>query len=265
MALFCVVLTIITGVQSDSPKFFIYLTIWSYILLTINFVGLSLLSLTHCIKQTRQSERGEPCGVLNQQFSDGTASEEMSESGPQKGNATEEPQYIENQENILEQQTFHLKLIWLLWILSSAIALAVTLLYWTLVFKTPTSFTDISLHALNTFFVLIELFVGTIPVHFLHGLYVVTLAGIYAVFTVIYWAAGGRNHFSNRYIYKPIDYEDGNPAVVAGTLVVSIFLIIPLLQLLLFLLYQLRRLFKKKISCCGAEGRPEGDYNLRTL
>lgn len=258
MALFCMVVTIVTGVQSDSPKLFIYLTIWSYILLTINFLGLSFLSLTHCIKQTRQSERGEP-GESNQQFSDGATSEE-SENNPKKGNATEEePQYIENEENINEQQAFHLKLIWFLWILSSAMALIVTLLYWTLVFRTPTSFIDISLHAINTFFVLIEIFMGVIPVHLLHGLYGMILASIYTVFTVIYWAAGGR------YIYKPIDYEDGNPAVVAGTVLVSIFVIAPLMQLLLFLLYQLRCFLKRKISCCDSEGCSVGNYSLQTI
>lgn len=259
MALFCLVIVIVSVVRTNSAKWLIYLTIWSFLLVTVSLLGLSFLSFMHCVNQMRQNGREAP--------SEGCSASDGRASLKEENESNEATRYIENQDNITDEheRTFHVKLIWLLWIFASANALIVTLLYWTMVFKPPTSFMDISLHALNVIFVLTELLLGTIPVHLLHGLYAMVIACIYAVFTVIYWAAGGRDIFGNRFIYKPLNYENGHPAYVAGTLVASIFVIIPLLQLVIFVLYLLRCYLRKKICSAGSELHPEVIYNLRTF
>lgn len=132
------------------------------------------------------------------------------------------------------------KIAWFLWIISANSALLVTIEYWILIFTPPTSFLDISFHALNSVFTLTELIFGKIPVRILHWIYALMFAAIYAVFTIIYWAAGGENSNGDPFIYKILDYENGAPGSLTAMLLCSVFLATAFVQFILFGLYQLR-------------------------
>lgn len=255
MAVFCVTIFIIVVSDKNNSNPFIYLTIWSYLILTLSFVALSFVSLIHYfqrLKQNRQEETSEvfttnPEGIMSSERNDIARNERTQR----------------NVNDIYEQYPFFRKLLWMLWTVAACCGLLVTLLYWSLVFKSPTSFFDISLHCLNSVFILVALLTSLLQVNLLHAVYVMCFGSIYIVFTVIYWAAGGLNDQGERYIYKPLDYENGNHAFVVGTVLISIFLFIPLLQLLIFGLYQLRRYLNKRFYP-ESDGRENGTYNVET-
>ena len=228
IAVFCVV---IMGVQITTTKWYIFLTNWAFLLLTLAFVGLSLVSVIYVIQQCKRqrSTTGQT------QETRGNESERDVEGGGEI-------------EDDLEKLTWYQKLSWILWIIAANGSAVVTILYWTLIFTPPTDFMDVSIHALNSLFVLIELFMGSIPVRLLHVVYVMIFSSIYSIFTVVYWAAGGVNDRGKSYIYNVIDIENGNAGVAAGILIATVFLIVPLIQLLLFGLYKLRCCFKKIIT-----------------
>ena len=136
--------------------------------------------------------------------------------------------------------------VWLLWIVASNAALVVTLSYWLLVFEPPTDFIDIAVHALNSIVMLLEFFADSIPVRIVHVLYVMAFSIIYCLFTVIFWAAGGEDADGHPYIYKVLDYENGEPALVSLVLLGIVFIVSPILQFVLFGLYQLRCFLHRK-------------------
>jgi hypothetical protein len=138
------------------------------------------------------------------------------------------------------------KIVWFLWIISANAGLLVSVEYWLLVFRPPTSFMDISVHALNSVFILTELLIGKLPVRILHWIYVLIFSIIYAVFTVIYWAAGGLNGRGDPFIYDILDYENGKPGSIAAVLLSSIFIVTPLIQFILYGLHRIRIRVDKK-------------------
>ncbi len=52
LATFCVIITIVSGVQKSDPRWFIYLTNWSFLLLTMAMVGLALISILQAKGET---------------------------------------------------------------------------------------------------------------------------------------------------------------------------------------------------------------------
>ena len=52
---FCVVITIVSGVQSSDPRWFIYLTYWSFLLLTLAMIGLAVISAIHAFGEKQMS------------------------------------------------------------------------------------------------------------------------------------------------------------------------------------------------------------------
>ncbi|CAB4004808.1 Hypothetical predicted protein [Paramuricea clavata] len=136
--------------------------------------------------------------------------------------------------------------VWFLWIIASNAALVVTLNYWALVFEPPTNFMDIAVHALNATVMFVEFFTASTPVRILHVLYVMIFAVVYSLFTVIFWAAGGVNVDGDSYIYKVLDYENSDPAQVSAVLLGIVFVASPILQTILFALYQLRCFLHRK-------------------
>lgn len=139
------------------------------------------------------------------------------------------------------------KIVWCFWVISANAGLVVTIEYWSLVFRPPTSFMDISVHALNSVFILTELFTGKLPVHILHWIYVMLFSIIYAVFTIIYWAAGGVNYRGDPYIYDILNYENGKPGKIAAVLLLSVFVLSPLLQFIFYGLYRFRFRLQNKM------------------
>ena len=127
---------------------------------------------------------------------------------------------------------------------------------------------DVVLHSVNSLLGLFDVFFSGTPVRILHALYIMIAGSVYAVFSVIYWAAGGTNTYNDEeYIYPILDYGD-KPVMAALTLIFSIFVGVPLIQLLVYGCYKLReklvrRYYLGKVAAEG-NGQAQELYNMES-
>ena len=87
LAAFCIVIIIVSGVQKSDPRWFIYLTNWSFLLLTMAMLGLALISIIHAKGESR----------CRQATSEETSQETHSHSGEATDAAEQAPQSEANQ------------------------------------------------------------------------------------------------------------------------------------------------------------------------
>ena len=94
-------------------------------------------------------------------------------------------------------------------------------------------------HLFNIFPGLVDVFISGFPVRLLHFFYIVGFASVYAVFTGIYYAAGGTNTDGDQYIYKILDYEN-QPVTSSIVIIAMVFVVSTLMHLIYWGLYLLR-------------------------
>ena len=175
---------------------------------------------------------------------EGTNTEIEMESGNDKLNDGNTASDEAREEDALR---FQHKFLWLLYIISANGGLLVTAGYWTVLFEEdePVDANNITKHALNSVFMLIDTFLSSIPVRLFHFIYPLLYIIIYLGFTVVYWVLGGTNIQGERYIYKLLDYDNYDPST--GCLVGFFLLVVqPVLQILLFGFVKLRDYIYKK-------------------
>ncbi len=171
---------------------------------------------------------------------------------------------------------WYVKIVWLMYTMSSATAILVFAGYYIFVYEpcdgdsgstdgmnvtsnggsgdmqeTNCSVLDaetIHVHGVNVLVVLLDLFVSRMPYQFLHFCYATLFSFLYAIFSLIYFGAGGTNHLGRPYIYSSLDYGN-SPGTAAGLAIVLVVVCIPL-HLLLFLLAWLRDVIFTRIGCC---------------
>ena len=108
---------------------------------------------------------------------------------------------------------------------------------------------------------LLDIMVSGVPVRLLHFIYPFIFSGTYAVFTGIYFAAGGVNNINGKpYIYPVLNYGE-NPGVASAYVLVTVLVLIPLLHLLTWALYLLREglLYLFKHICFKQKHNTAGD------
>ncbi len=97
---------------------------------------------------------------------------------------------------------------------------------------------DFNTHAMNSIFVLIDVFVCATPMRLLHVYQTAILGIYYSIFSVIYYAAGGTNPSGHPYIYEILDWREPGYAVLICCM--GCFVAVPLTWFGLFGLYKLR-------------------------
>ena len=154
---------------------------------------------------------------------------------------------------------------WVLYSVTIPLTLFAVIGYWGLVYDPvtePITYANLNKHLINGILVVVDLFVTAIPIRVLHVIYPITYAGIWIIFSGIYYVAGGTDIYGNRYIYKVLNYEM-NPASAAGLAILVLLVAIPVLYLCVFGLYLLREglLYLVKRTCCGfiAGGHTENE------
>ena len=134
----------------------------------------------------------------------------------------------------------HHKFLWFIHVIAATTALFITAGYWKIMRgDDPVDANNITKHALNSVFMVIDTSLSAIPVRLLHYLYALLYILIYLAFTVIYWLLGGTNNQGNPYIYEMLDYDNFKP-IVGGLIVVSLLVGLPVWHLILFGITKLR-------------------------
>ena len=232
---------LIYNIYLYGAKLFIFLTNWTYLILNLYFLLATTLTFGAFYCEYIKSRRGTVPST-NGNVNEGTSVEVEMETGDENdkndksgdATATEEAR----EEDALR---FRHKLLWLLHIISANGGLLVTVGYWTVLYEDdePIDANNITKHALNSVFMLVDTFLCSIPVRLFHFIYPLLYIIIYLGFTVVYWVLGGTNIQGNPYIYKLLDYD--NYEASTGCLVGFFLLVVqPVLQLLLFGFVKLR-------------------------
>ena len=218
-------------------KLFIYLTNWTYTILNIYFVFATTLSCIALSKNLKKETGTIPLATDEQ-----TAEIEME---PGNYGAVDQEHDDASEKDALQ---CHQKLFWFTHVIAATAGLLITAGYWSvLAGDDPVDANNITKHALNSVFMVIDTSLSAIPVRLLHSLYVLLYILIYLVFTFIYWLLGGTDNQGNTYIYKTLDYKDFRP-INGGLLIVFLLVVLPILHLILFGITKLRDHLHRKYN-----------------
>ncbi|XP_033216874.1 protein rolling stone-like [Belonocnema kinseyi] len=117
---------------------------------------------------------------------------------------------------------------WFLYVVTSSMAICVTIIYWGAVFDPKThvvDFLNILLHVCNSLLMIVDLCIVKVPFIVISFWWCLLVALAYVLFSAIYFVAGGVDKLGNRFIYPILNWE--KPGMTLGVCFgVTIFLII---------------------------------------
>lgn len=136
------------------------------------------------------------------------------------------------------------KISWLLFTVSTELAVAVCLLYWSILNRNNEEYpiesgANLHIHLLNGIVALLDVWVTGFPVHLFHFFYTFVCISTYAVFTGIHYATNSTSRDGERYIYPILDYGS-RPGLAVGVVFGVLLVLFPLLHLFIISQYLLR-------------------------
>ncbi|XP_067932498.1 uncharacterized protein [Watersipora subatra] len=221
-------------------------TVWSYIMLTLYFFTASLISVFYVYKSYRYSEPFHQVAVTHERNNPVSTSEESIIRGEVSGTTAD----LTNHEINFQTESVPWFLItqWCLYNIALPAAILVTIVYWGALYPMlqassdfHTNFIDVSLHAVNSAFMITEQYLGALPTRILHVYQPILYAIVYMIFSGIYW------HFTGIILY-PYILDWTRPGITTASLF-GILLYFIVAQLVFFLLYRLQ-----KYSCRNVHG-----------
>lgn len=233
-----------TAPSNGGTKWFIFLSNWCFLLLTLYFICATIISALH---YKEECKRGEYDVSIHEpvQWSKPSPRSSAKPRDSARDAPRAEEQAAPAQVNPLDIQleipmAWYHEALWVMYNIAANSALVLTILYWTTLKPAQkTNGLEFTVHALNSVFVLIETMLGMFPVRVLHVIHSVLFSITYVMFTFIYWACGGTNLQGQTFIYEHLDYT-GNPGQAVGMLLGWLLLGHPLSQIALYGLYRLR-------------------------
>jgi len=137
------------------------------------------------------------------------------------------------------------KVIWVLQTIGFTTAPVVSSIYWIVIYSGIfVDFDNVNKHIINSVYVFVDVFITGIPVRLLHFLYSLAFGTVYIVFTLVYWAADGRNVHGDPFIYSILDYSNDPSTAVTWLVVVYVFLVV--CHCATYALYRLRVLLVRQ-------------------
>lgn len=249
----------------SGPRWFIYLSNWSFFFVTLYFICATIVTAVHYKKHRKQGQHDvrDPAENDVEEFA---LKENCGD--PANGNSTNgrEPRNTVGTRHVRDDGEvvfavddleasradpmawFH-EALWVIYNIAAVAATVVTLSFWLLIFRYTNGASALSVvvHGVNSIVMVGDTMLSSIPVRLFHVVYPMLYSATYIVFTVIYWAFGGTNSFGMPYIYPQTDYT-GRPVLSAVSQVCLFFIGLPLCQSVMFGFYGLRVWMKTK---CG--------------
>nr|KAG5697084.1 hypothetical protein BaRGS_002000 [Batillaria attramentaria] len=183
--------------SSARAKWFVYLTNWMYLLLTIETV-LEAVNF-FCVHVLRDDiVKGKQCFM-----------------------------------------PWYLKLQWVLYNVVTTGSLMVTAWYWGAVYKgsKEVGAVSVAFHAVNSVYVLLNLFITATPTRLLHFVHPVLFGMAYTLFSLVYQLSGGTNIRGEPFVYSVLDWSKPGRTLFLSSC--SNFFAIPVMHLFVFLLHVL--------------------------
>lgn len=112
---------------------------------------------------------------------------------------------------------------------------------------------NIHIHLILGLLAVIDIYLSRIPYQMFHAFYGLIYMAFFIIFSAIYFAAGGTNHYGDPYIYSVFDYG-GNPGRAVGFAIVV--MLVPIVCFaILYVLAFLRDVIYRRISFCFRDVR----------
>lgn len=134
---------------------------------------------------------------------------------------------------------WYLKIQWILFNVSTVIAVIITLLFYSLLSQDFTANSFLR-HAITSVYAVLSLAVSAKPVRLLHVYQAVLFSVVYILFSLVYQKAGGGA------IYELLDW-DKMPITVLLCLA-GVLVVVPMVHIVMFTIYRIRGF--ARISCC---------------
>ncbi|XP_063422567.1 protein rolling stone-like isoform X1 [Mytilus trossulus] len=221
------VMTVYVMSVGEKHVVLVYLTIWTFTLLTIHLWIATVITIFYRPTMNKSGEKMH--GVTNPDFLPSSVESTLSQTADSnRNNIEEDKRYI----------PWFLKLSWLLGDVVLSFEIVVSIIYFVFLFPDKENrgvlINDMNMHAMNTVFVLIDFFISARPVYLLHVIYPIIYGTIYAIFSAIYWT---QDHVNN-VLYSVLDWN--SPGNAVGLVVILAVVILPLFQLIFFGLHRLK-------------------------
>ncbi|XP_071491361.1 protein rolling stone-like [Diadema antillarum] len=262
-------LNVCSGTATLGARQLLYLTNWSFHVLTLYGIVGALSSAVYCYRPQsslvlpRQSSTRGKEGIQNDAFvsSDDDVIKMASRQEGGSMDVDENGKEIEGKPSgrASNQGTpkqapdpltpWYLKLSWALFNINVMVAPLVTVVYWSVLHdysppeegevRNPLNVgLNVNVHAMNGILIILDLFVSAHPIRIVHWIYGLAYGFVYIVFTVIYWAAGGVNSWGGTAIYPILDW--GEIPGLTCAYVLAIALAIGVIQCIVYALFRLR-------------------------
>ena len=216
MACYFLAWLITSGVSTGTPRWFVFLTHWCFMLYNAYLIVAALSVTTkfltvHCFCRGDESyDRLRKDAFLFEKPSGCCG-------------------YSDNK--LSWYQVIH----WVLFLYGNELAFAVLICYWTLLYTEGTEVDGVNanVHLVNGLVALIDLWVTAVPVNFLHFLYPIIFGVIYSLFSGIYFA------ITKDIIYERVlDYGE-HLALAVGSVIGVVLLLLPGVHVIVFYLQYL--------------------------
>ena len=235
MSLYFLAWLVPSGIHNSNggPKYFIFLTNWAFLLfnsyLLVSAISVTLQFFIHYTYVNQDLSRHDLFVKRNNL------------------NGKEKMVRVLLGADYTMEVVWYQKIQWLLETIGLEAAIAIPILYWSVVYSSGDELDGVNLntHLVNGIVALFDVWFSGIIIRLYHVVYVVAVGATYSVFSGIYYAADGTNAKGEPYIYSSLDYGDElGQAIVLLVLTVLVFL--PLVHLVMFAMYGIRYWLAKK-------------------
>ena len=154
-----------------------------------------------------------------------------------------------------DQTSWYQKIHWLLSTVGTSVALSVVVLYWVAIYDEDQEVDGVNAntHLTNGIVAVFDIWFSGTPVRILHFVYPILYGAAFAVFSGIYFAAGGEDPSGNPYIYEVLDYGN-NPKKAAGICIAAALALL-FIHCMFYIQYVLRVwciwFIWKHCTCCN--------------
>ena len=215
--------------ETDPPtgaKYLIYVTQWSYIILSFNYLcWASLVTIYTIIAHFFRKS--------------------LKQALPKSHTHMQPSEYYRQ-----DKTPWFVKVMWAIHVVAVAASLPVTVVYWASVFNPENGATaaSIHVHGINLLLVLVDIFVSRIPILLFHFFYPMAYAAVYVIFLAVYWAANGTNELEEPYVYSITDF--GGSPIYASVTCIALVLLAGVIHLLFFAVAEIRDQIYKRVRFC---------------
>ncbi|CAH1787945.1 unnamed protein product [Owenia fusiformis] len=226
--------------STDKARMGIYLTHWTYTMLTLHFLVAFIIAVISHVRKTRKPGTSEE-GHENTGF-DGIELESGVGKPPKP---TEEDHLKPDPSAAHKTVPWYMIISWILFDVSLIFTIIVTGIYFGAVYNPENGLDhyNINRHAINSILMVIDFALSGTPVRILHMLYPMIYGLIYIIFNVSFWSFDKENNI----VYSILNYNPKTLPVAVGVILGLLIVGIPLLKFIYYALFRFKRWIYFKI------------------